>query len=89
MDFERARVFVEFGPGEGCHSREIARRMHPDAQLFLMEIDPVFVAHLRRQFDGDSRIHVIQADAQQFPDELASRGLGGCDYVLSGIPLRG
>ena len=27
IDFERARVIAEYGPGVGVHSREIARRM--------------------------------------------------------------
>ena len=27
MDFSQPRVIAEYGPGEGVHSREIARRM--------------------------------------------------------------
>ena len=32
IDFDRARVIAEYGPGEGVHSRAIARRMSPDAR---------------------------------------------------------
>src|SRR6266513_3086579 len=42
IDFDRARVIAEYGPGEGVHSREIARRMRPDCQLLLFELDPAF-----------------------------------------------
>src|SRR5207249_10055164 len=37
MDFNRSRVIAEYGPGEGVHSREIARRMSPDSHLLLFE----------------------------------------------------
>jgi len=48
IDFDRARVIVEYGPGEGVHSREIARRMCADARLLLFELDPVFSRDLER-----------------------------------------
>ena len=35
MDFAKARVFVEFGAGEGCYTRELAKRLAPDAKLRL------------------------------------------------------
>src|SRR5437899_7732948 len=35
IDFDRARVIAEYGPGEGVHSREIARRMRRDCRLLL------------------------------------------------------
>src|ERR1044071_9470572 len=63
IDFDRANVIAEYGPGVGVHSREIARRMRPDAQLLLFELDPALSHHLRRQFEDDSRVHVINGDA--------------------------
>ena len=39
MDFSRRRVIAEYGPGEGVHSREIARRMTADSHLLLFELD--------------------------------------------------
>ena len=33
MDFSRPRVIAEYGPGEGVHSRGIARRMTLDSHL--------------------------------------------------------
>src|ERR1700726_63362 len=35
IDFDQARMIAEYGPGEGVHSRAIARRMRPDCQLLL------------------------------------------------------
>jgi len=40
IDFDRARVIAEYGPGEGVHSREIARRMRADCQLLVLNWMP-------------------------------------------------
>ena len=59
MDFSQPRVIAEYGPGEGVHSREIARRMSPESHLLLFELDPAFSHDLERQFARDRRVHVI------------------------------
>lgn len=87
FDFSEPRVIVEYGPGEGCHTREIVRRMHRDSTVLLFELDLEFVKHLRRQFRHDHRIHVINADANELSAELEKRGIGHCDYIVSGIPF--
>jgi phosphatidylethanolamine/phosphatidyl-N-methylethanolamine N-methyltransferase len=87
IDFGRSHVIAEYGPGEGAHSREIARRMRRDCQLLLFELDPAFSRDLERQFADDPRVHVINADAAWLPSELRRRGIESCDYILSGIPF--
>ena len=59
MDFAQPRVIAEYGPGEGVHSREIARRMTSDSHLLLFELDAALARALERQFAGDRRVHVI------------------------------
>jgi phospholipid N-methyltransferase len=87
LDFSQPRTIVEFGPGEGCHTREIVTRMHPESRLLLFELDSELAAHLEEQFADDSRVEVLNTNAQNLQIELASRGLEYCDYVLSGIPF--
>ena len=87
MDFERGRVFVEFGGGEGCYTRQIARRMSPEAKLLVFELDPHLADHLRHQFRNDPRVLVYQSDAALFRDELHKLDLKHADYVISGIPF--
>ena len=87
MDFTKPRVIAEYGPGEGVHSREIARRMTPDSHLLLFELDAALARALERQFAGDRRVHVIHGDAASLPYELKRRGFASCDYILSGIPF--
>jgi phospholipid N-methyltransferase len=87
FDFSVPRIIAEFGPGEGCHTREIIRRMHPDSRLLLFELDPELANHLRHCFRDDARISVLNTDAANLPKELANLGIPYCDYVVSGIPF--
>src|SRR5215467_15791989 len=87
MDFTKSRVIAEYGPGEGVHSREIARRMTSDSHLLLFELDAALARALERQFAGDPRVHVIHGDAASLPFELKRHGFSSCDYILSGIPF--
>jgi len=87
MDFTEPRVIAEYGPGEGVHSREIARRMGPGSTLLLFELDPDLSRDLERQFADDPRVHVVNGDAALLPQELKRLGIPQCDYVVSGIPF--
>ena len=87
MDFSQPRIIAEYGPGEGCHTREIVRRMHPDSRLILFELDPEFAGHLEDQFRGDNRVTVLNSDAAHLCEELTRRGHEHCDYIVSGIPF--
>jgi phospholipid N-methyltransferase len=87
MDFSRPRIVAEYGPGEGCHTRELLRRMTPDSHLLLFELDAILAEHLSRAFRSDPRVTVLHADAASLPQALATRGLAACDYIVSGIPF--
>lgn len=87
IDFSKPRTVVELGPGEGCHTRQIVRRMNADSRLLLVELDPHFADHLREQFAGDTRITVVQGDALHLPEITAAHGCEEPDYIVSGIPF--
>lgn len=87
MDFDKARVFVEFGAGEGCYTRELAKRLAPDARLLTFELDGFLADHLRDQFRDDPRVMIYQQDAATFREELRKLGIQEADYVISGIPF--
>ena len=87
MDFSKPRIIAEFGPGEGCHTREIVEKMHAGSTLLLFELDPELAQHLEEQFRGDHRVIVLNMDAARLAGELVVRGLPHCDYVVSGIPF--
>jgi phospholipid N-methyltransferase len=85
VDWERARVFVEYGPGVGTFTREILRRMRPDAVLIALETNADFVRFLKGKL-RDDRLHVIHGSAADADAALARLQLSRADYVLSGIP---
>ena len=87
LDHTGPRVIAEFGPGEGCHTREIVRRMHPDSDLLLFELDAELSQHLADQFRHNKRITVLNTDAADLSSELRKLGHEQCDYVVSGIPF--
>jgi len=49
IDWQRAQVLVEYGPGVGTITQEILKRMGPDALLVAIELNPEFVSFLREK----------------------------------------
>jgi phospholipid N-methyltransferase len=86
VDWEQARVIVEYGPGVGGITAEILRRMRPDARLVAIEMNPEFVSFLRRTL-VDERLNVVEASAADVKEILQKLGLPKADYIISGIPL--
>jgi phospholipid N-methyltransferase len=85
VDWGRARVFLEYGPGVGTFTTEILRRMRSDAVLVALETNSDFVGFLRRRV-RDDRLHVIHGSAAGADTALARLKLTHADYVISGIP---
>ena len=86
IDFQRARLVVEYGPGVGTFTRPMLAKMPADAKLLAFETNPEFVRFLQTRID-DGRLHVIAASAAEVQPALAARGIDQVDYVLSGIPF--
>lgn len=86
VDWERARFFVEYGPGVGTITRHILKRMHPDAQLLVLEINQDFVRYLRSAID-DPRLVVRGDSAARLGGVLDELGWPRIDYAVSGIPF--
>jgi phospholipid N-methyltransferase len=86
VDWEQARVIVEYGPGVGVITSEVLRRMRPDAMLIAIETNPAFVRYLRESFK-DERLHVVEASAENVDEILRRYGQSNASYVISGIPF--
>ncbi len=85
VDWSRAQVIVEYGPGVGVFTSEILRRMPSDATLVVFETNENFVEYVRRALP-DRRLHVIHGSAAEIGTVLAQLGLTHADYIVSGIP---
>jgi S-adenosyl methyltransferase len=61
------RQFLDIGSGiptvDNVHS--IARRIHPDARVAYVDLDPVAVAESMEILDGDGRAVAVRGDVQQ------------------------
>jgi phospholipid N-methyltransferase len=86
IDWQRARVIVEYGPGVGTITGEILRRMHPDANLVAIETNKAFVRFLPTSLP-DPRLHVVHDSAAEVQSVLQRLGLPQASYIISGIPL--
>ncbi|WP_106478796.1 class I SAM-dependent methyltransferase [Phytohalomonas tamaricis] len=86
VNWEQARVLVEYGPGVGTFTQEILRRMHPEATLIVLETNEDFVEFLNQAFT-DPRMEVIHDSAENIQSILTQRELSDADYVISGIPF--
>jgi phosphatidylethanolamine/phosphatidyl-N-methylethanolamine N-methyltransferase len=71
---------VEFGPGTGQLTRAILAAGVPPSDLTLFELDPDFVAHLRRDFPAVT-VHHLGANRAH---DVVEPGVGA---VVSGLPL--
>src|SRR6201993_1796821 len=63
IDWRRARVIVEYGPGVGGITAEVLRHMRGDAALIAIETNPEFVNYLRGSIT-DARLHVVAGSAE-------------------------
>jgi phospholipid N-methyltransferase len=86
INWNRARVIVEYGPGVGGITAEVLRRMRADATLIAIEMNPDFVTYLRQSI-GDARLRVIEGSAAEVDEILGRFGLRRADYIISGIPF--
>ncbi len=86
IDWERARVIVEYGPGVGTFTGEIVKRMNRDARLVAIETNSDFVRFLQTSIQ-DPRIHIELGSAADVQQVLRRLGLPAADYIISGIPL--
>ncbi|SRR5579883_238793 len=86
IDWNQARVIIEYGPGVGVITAEILRRMRSDAILIAIELNPDFVRHLRATLP-DERLKIVEGSAEAVGEILASFGREKANYIISGIPF--
>jgi phosphatidylethanolamine/phosphatidyl-N-methylethanolamine N-methyltransferase len=88
IDFRRARIVVELGPGTGAVTKEILKHLRPDGKLFAIDINPTFIAHLRATCD-DPRLVLLRGSATDLVSLLAQHDITSVDAVVSSLGLTG
>jgi phospholipid N-methyltransferase len=88
IDFSTTRVIVELGVGTGAITKEILRRLKPNAVLLGVDLNPAFVNHVRRT-THDSRFIPILGQAERLGSLLSQHGISQADAIVSSLGLTG
>jgi phospholipid N-methyltransferase len=86
IDFKKAKVIVELGPGTGVFTKKILEFMQPDAKLLVFELNDTFYEFLKEEII-DERMILIHDSAEFIQKYLAEAGFIHTDYVISSLPL--
>jgi phosphatidylethanolamine/phosphatidyl-N-methylethanolamine N-methyltransferase len=89
-----AQRILEAGPGTGAVTSCIIERMGRDDQLWMVELNPTFAAHLRSAFNEKpsfrevaDRCHLVEGSIQQLNPVGGSPECAPFDLIISGLPL--
>lgn len=85
VNWDTVKLIVELGPGDGCITREIIKRMKPGTVLLSFETNEAFVEEYLR-FDHPD-VHIIHDTAEKIGDYIKKYGFDKADYVISSLPL--
>ena len=86
VDWDRCRLFVEYGPGVGTFCRPVLDRLRRDGTLIVIDTNPLYIDYLRAAI-SDSRFVAVHGSAADVEDIVKAHGHAGADYVLSGLPF--
>jgi phospholipid N-methyltransferase len=86
VDWEKTRLFVEYGPGVGTFTRPILEHLGEDATLLTIDTNPDFTKYLQRSID-DPRLVAVTGSAADVEKIITDRGFEKADYVVSGLPF--
>ena len=86
VEWDKTKLFVEYGPGVGTFCQPILDRLAPDATLIAIDTNPDFIEHLRDEI-RDSRFIAHLGSAADVQAIIAEHGFESADYVLSGLPF--
>jgi phospholipid N-methyltransferase len=86
LDFEKAEVIVEYGPGKGTITTQLLNGMKENTTLFVFETNQQFINGLMSI--NDKRLVIINEDAEDAQTILKNRyKIEKVDYVISTIPF--
>ena len=86
VNWDECKLFVEYGPGVGTFCRPVLERMRRDAQLIVIDTNPLYIDYLNRTI-GDSRFIAVNGSAADVEEIVRAHGHEHADYVLSGLPF--
>ena len=86
VDWDRCRLFVEYGPGVGTFCRPVLDKLRRDGRLIVIDTNPLFIDYLNATI-SDNRFTAVLGSAADVEAIVAAHGFEKADYVLSGLPF--
>lgn len=87
INFKKAEVIVEYGPGTGVFTREIIKNRRKETTVILIEQNKDFVNILKELFANEENVHIINGSAEEAHVYIQKLGYETVDYVVSGLPF--
>lgn len=85
INFNKANVIVELGPGNGAITRYILKNLHPNARLICFEINENFHEELLRI--SHPQLTVLKRSAEHIREELDKLMISNACHIISSLPL--
>ena len=65
IDLEKDIHIVEFGAGNGAFTDALLKKITPESNLSIFEIDPLFIKKLQLKYKSDKRVVVYSVGAEE------------------------
>ena len=85
IDFSKAEVIIELGPGDGAITHAILDKIKSDAVLICFEINDAFYEELKKI--KHPQLTVLKASAEEINSEIAKLGYKKASHIISSLPL--
>jgi phospholipid N-methyltransferase len=85
IDFSKADIIVELGPGNGAITKYILEKLAPSSKLICFEINDNFYGQLKDQ--NHPQLIVLNISAEKIADELKRLKINKVNYIISSLPL--
>jgi phospholipid N-methyltransferase len=83
IEWQQAKVVLEFGPGTGVFTEEILRSLRPDTKFLAIERAPEFAEILRHRFPTTT---IVEDSVENIQSICRNRGIEQVDAILCGLP---
>lgn len=87
VDFEKAKVILEFGVGDGVITEEIIKKAKPDCKVIAIEINENLFDYTRQKLGTINNLELVLGSAWDFDNILAQHDIDKVDYIISSLPL--
>ncbi|CAM1334198.1 class I SAM-dependent methyltransferase [Tenacibaculum aestuariivivum] len=85
IDFSKAKVIIELGPGNGAITHSILEKIGSNSVLICFEINNAFYKELKKI--KHPQLIVLKASAENMAVEIEKLGFTEVNHIISSLPL--